>query len=182
MHFLEFVRCSRRKELSFHSHLNPLLSSGTLRDGSTPCEALRRRCLGRPITLHTACLARLLSVARAPFGSVLPDLLFAKVGSILAHRSLVFLGPPSIICLPKFDLLSPERRGSEERGRPVEKNIQCTGFLNSCSLVLKSPSSCDFLPLLHRAAEAELCAQMHTCKYAHTQTLCTLCVHTCSIR
>lgn len=68
LHSLEFVSCSLQKELSFHSHLNLLLSSGTLSDCSTPCVAIRRRCLTQPITLHKACLTRWISTASRPFG------------------------------------------------------------------------------------------------------------------
>lgn len=75
-------------------------------------------------------------------------------------------------CEPRAKAVSEEteQRAAQAEGRRKE-NTQCTGFLNSCSPVLKSPSSCDFLPLLHRAANS-------VCTY----TQCTLCAHTCSIR
>lgn len=72
------------------------------------------------------------------------------------------------------------RKKAQAEGRRKE-NIQCTDFLNSCSPVLKSPSSCDFLPLLHRAANS-VCTNAHTYTHLHVHTHCTLCAHTRSIR
>lgn len=66
-----------------------------------------------------------------------------------------------------------EQRRAEAEGRRKE-NTQCTSFLNSCSPVLKSPSSCDFLPLLHRTANAVFI----NCTGKHMQTHCTLCTRT----
>lgn len=141
--------------------------------------SLRRCCLNQPITLHESHLTRWLSAADSTSGSTqyLPPikLIMHRDGDCISTRNG---------CMLKLNQTAKERAEGvsetwQERRQQGggKKTYNAQASSTAAAQFWNPPSSCDFLPLLHSAAET-----MHMRTHLQAHTPGTLCARTCSIR